>query len=105
MSALSLIDLAVGRSAFDADCRIDLEHTVDSLHAHLDFEGDEEIGAGDQVTVHGEPINLAYGEKLVVERRVTVVRAGWFDRIWARVAGGLEVTELYDVSFTSRRNA
>ena len=56
-----------------------------------------------QVLVHGDPIQVPYGEKLTLRRRATVTRAGWFDRTITKLMARLELTELYEVSFSSGR--
>ncbi len=50
------------RRAIDVPCTIEVEHTFDSLHAHVDLDGDVEIEPGDEVQVHGEPIRVPFGE-------------------------------------------
>ena len=47
--------------------------------------------------------HVAFGERLVVRRTATVVRAGPLDRLRARLEGYLELTELYEVSFSDGR--
>ena len=99
---ISIIDWLGGHETFEVPCTIEVEHTADSLHAYVELEGEVDIGPGDQVIVQGAPIKPAFGEKIVERRQATVKRANWFDRMAARVAG-LELTELYEVSFTPRR--
>lgn len=90
-----------GRSKFDVPCRIEIENTFESLHAHVDLEGDVAIGPGDEVLVHGEPIRVPYGQKLVLHRNATITRASAIDRMITKLAARLELTELYEVSFSS----
>jgi hypothetical protein len=99
----SLIDWLGEREIFEAPCTVEVEHTADSLHAYVELEGDIEIGPGDEVVVHGDPINPAFGEKIVERRKATVKRANWFGRMATRLAARFELTELYEVSFTPRR--
>ena len=94
----------VDRQIFDVDCTIDVECSIESFHAHVEFEGDTSLKPGDQVLVHGEPITVPYGEKRQISRRATVTRAGWLQQQWTRLAAHLEFTELYDLSFTDRRD-
>jgi hypothetical protein len=63
-----------------------------------------DIGAGDEVFVHGAPTNVPFGERLVVTRMATVIRAGLAERLWTRFMGHFEMAELYEVSFTERRS-
>jgi len=88
---------------FEAPCTIEIEHSPESLHAHVELDGDIAIEPGDQVLVHGAPTDVPYGETLVVRRTATVIRAGLLERVWTRFTGNFELTELYDVSFTERR--
>ncbi len=91
-----------GRRIVEVPCTIDIEHTQASLHAYVDLEGIE-VGPGDTVLVHNAPTEVPFGEKLFCQRRATVVRAGWAERLWTKATAFLELTELYEVSFTPRR--
>ena len=88
---------------FDVPCTIEVEHTNEHLHAHVALEGDVAIHPGDRVRVHGEAIHVEYGEAMSVSRIATVVRAGWLARQWTRFLASLEITELYEVSFSAGR--
>jgi len=94
--------IGFGRRTIEAPCTVEIEHSFDSLHAYVDLEG-VEVGPGDEVVVHDAPTEVPYGERLVVRRRATVVKAGPLDRLWAHIEGYLELTELYEVSFSDRR--
>ena len=87
------------REVVEVPCTVDVEHSTDSLHAYVDLDGIE-VGPGDKVTVHDAPTAVPFGERIVVQRRATVVRANGLDRLRAKVAGYLELTELYEVSFS-----
>ena len=65
----------IGRSTVEVPCTVDIEHSFDSLHAYVELEG-VEVGPGDEVLVHDAPTEVAFGERIVVRRRATVVRAG-----------------------------
>jgi hypothetical protein len=91
------------RRKFTAPCTVEIEHSPESLHAHVEIEGDLEIQPGDQVLVHDAPTDVPYGERIVVRRVATVIRASLLERAWTRLAGNFELTELYDVSFSERR--
>ncbi len=91
------------RETFDVPCTIEIENTFDSLHAHVDLDNDIKIEAGDEVLVHGDPIRVPFGEKLTLRRQATVTRASSFDRLVTKLAARLELTELYEVSFSSGR--
>lgn len=89
--------------SFETPCTLDIEHTAESLHAHVELDGGVRIQPGDKVLVQGERIYVPFGERAVLRRTATVIRAGWLDRLWVRLRARLELTELYDVSFTSGR--
>ncbi len=91
-----------GRETLDVPCTIDLEQSPDSLHAYVDLDG-VAVGPGDEVWVHDAPTQIAFGERAFVTRTATVRRAGPLQRLWAHVEGYLELTELYEVSFSDGR--
>lgn len=91
------------RTSFEVPCTVEIEQTAESLHAHVVLDGDIEIRPGDEVMVHDAPTQIAFGERVVVRRMATVVRAGLLDGIRARLQGYLELTELYEVSFSNGR--
>jgi hypothetical protein len=67
------------------------------------LDGDIDIRPGDEVRVHDAPTDIRFGERIVVRRTATVVRGSVMDRIRARIEGYLELTELYEVSFSDGR--
>ncbi len=85
------------------NCTIEIENTFESLHAHVDLHGVAPVEAGDEVLVHGDPIRVPYGEKVVLQRKATVTRASPLERLMTKIAAKLEITELYEVSFSSGR--
>ena len=91
-----------GRNVVEVPCTLALAQTPPSLHAYCDLDGIDP-GPGDAVLILDAPSHLAYGERTVVSRRALVRRAGPFGRLWARVEGYLELTELYEVSFSEGR--
>ena len=93
---------ALGRRTLEVPCTIEVEHTPRSLHAHVDLEG-VEVGPGDTVLVHDAPSDVGFGETVVRRSRATVVFAGTLQSLWTRLTAFLELTELYEVSFTPRR--
>ncbi|WP_438274296.1 hypothetical protein [Nitrobacter sp.] len=88
---------------FDVECTIEIEQTGESLHAHVSLDGDVDIRPGDQVTIQGAPVRVAFGDCVQLRRTATVVRAGALKRFMTYVAGYLELTELYEVSFSDGR--
>ncbi|HXI06421.1 MAG: hypothetical protein ACRC1G_18080 [Bradyrhizobium sp.] len=94
-----------GRKRFDVPCTVEIEQTSETLHAHVVLDGDIDIQPGDEVMVHDAPTSVEFGERLVVRRTATVVRGTLLDRLRARIEGYLELTELYEVSFSDGRAA
>jgi hypothetical protein len=91
------------RKSFDVPCTVEIEQTSETLHAHVVLDGDIDIKPGDQVKVHDAPTGVEFGQRLVVRRTATVVRGSRIDRLRARIEGYLELTELYEVSFSDGR--
>jgi hypothetical protein len=93
------------RRTFEVPCTVEIEQTSETLHAHVVLDGDVRIQPGDEVMVHNAPTRVEFGERLVVRRTATVVRGSALDRLRARFEGYLELTELYEVSFSDGRAA
>jgi hypothetical protein len=91
------------RHSVDVPCTIDIAHTPEEFHAHVTLDGIE-VGPGDEVLVHGAPDRVGYGTQVVLERRATVVHAGWLQRLWTRMCARFELTLLYEVSFSPERS-
>lgn len=89
--------------SFDVGCTIEVEQTAESLHAHVSLDNNLEIGPGDEVTIHGAPVRVAFGDRVNLRRTATVVRAGTLRRVLTCLAGYFELTELYEVSFSDGR--
>ncbi len=83
-------------------CTVEVEHSDVSLHAHVALDGNPDIGPGDRVRVHGDPVRVVFGEKVTIRRAATLTRAGVIGRAWTRFAGHFGMNELYEVSFTGR---
>jgi len=92
----------IRRKTFEVPCTVEIEHSFDSLHANVELEGIE-VGPGDQVIVHDAPTSVPVGERQVFQRRATVIRGTIFDRLWARIEGYMEITELFEVGFSEER--
>ncbi len=88
---------------FDTNCRIEIEQSPDHFHAHVELEGNLPIFPGDKVCVHGKPIQMTFGEKIIEDRTVTISRASPLRRAYTKIAGYFEMAELYEVSFTAGR--
>ena len=97
---MSLLGAFFDRRREEAPCTVEVSHLFESLHAHVRFENGAVVHPGDEVLVHGAPILAAYGEVVVERRRATITRAGWMERVWTRLTGDLEFTELCEFSFS-----
>ncbi len=98
-----MFSLLKSRSREVVSCTIEIENTFESLHAHVDLHGTAPVEAGDEVLVHGEDIRVPYGQKVTLQRNATVTRASRLSRALTVLAARLELTELYEVSFSSGR--
>jgi hypothetical protein len=88
---------------FTIPCTIRVEHTYESLEAHVELDGGIKPGIGDKVLVHGAPVSVPFGRSLVLRREATVTRANFFEKALVRLQSMFELTELYEVSFTDGR--
>lgn len=91
------------RETVETGCTIQVEHSADALHAHVELDGDLAIGPGDQVRVHGDAVRLPYGEAITLRRRATVSRAGTIAAWWTKVRAQFALTELYEITFSSEK--
>ncbi|MCX7304271.1 MAG: hypothetical protein NTV73_08020 [Hyphomicrobiales bacterium] len=92
--------LRMGRQKIDVPCTIEIEHTWESLHAHVELEG-LSVEPGDEVHVQGGEIVVPYGESRVLHRMATVTRASAPERLWVKMTGDFEFMELLEFSFSS----
>lgn len=92
----------LSRERIDVPCTVEVEHTFESLHAHVELDGEIVVHPGDRVLVHGEPIEVPYGERMTFRREATVTRATGVERLWTRLTGDLEFMELCEFSFSER---
>jgi hypothetical protein len=79
-------------------CAIDLEATQEHFHAHVELQGIDP-NEGDKVTVHNAPTHIALNEVRTYASEATVERASLPRRLWQRVVGRTQITELYEVGF------
>jgi len=91
------------RETLETGCTIAVEHSAEALHAHVELDGNIVLGPGDQVRVHGAAVRLPFGEAITLRRRATVSRAGWFEAWWTRIKANLELTELYEITFSPEK--
>ena len=91
------------RRRIETGCTVEVSHTFESLHAHVELDGDLAIEPGDEVLVHGAPVMAAYGDIVTERRRATITRATWAERAWTRLTGDLEFMELCEFSFSEEQ--
>jgi len=89
--------LAGGRTV-EIACLVDMEQTAESFHAYTVPDGID-IEPGDVMLLHDVPDHIDFGERLAFEGRATVIKAGFFGRIWTEMTSIFELTELYEVGF------
>lgn len=92
-----------GKATEVVPCTIEIENTFERLCAHVELHDTLPVEAGDEVLVHGEDIRVPYGEKVTLTRNATVTRASALQRALTKFAARFELTELYEVSFSSGR--
>ena len=92
--------LKLGRQKIDVPCTIEIEHTWESLHAHVELEG-LAVQPGDEVHVQGGEIVVPYGERRTLRRMATVTKASAPERLWVKMTGDFEFMELLEFSFSS----
>ncbi len=90
-----------GRQQFEVGCTVAVEQSFDSLHAHVELDGNPPIHPGDVIEVHGEPVIVPFGERMVCRRTATVIQAHPLERAWTRLTGRFEFMELLEFSFSS----
>lgn len=98
-----MIKKIIGGETVDVDCTVEIINTFESLEAHVRFNDGTTVAPGDEVLVHGKPIEVPYGEKQIFDRRATITRAGIIERLWTRATGDFEFMELCEFSFSEER--
>jgi uncharacterized Zn finger protein len=94
---------SIFQRSLTVDCTVEVENTFESLHAHVRFDNGVTVRPGDEVTVHGKPIEVPYGEAHCFRRTATVKRAGPLERLWTKATGDFELMELCEFSFSENR--
>ena len=92
----------IGRRKEEVPCTVEINNTFEELGAHLRFDNGVVVYPGDEVIVHGSPVEVPYGETAYLRRRATIRRAGWLERQWTRATGDFEFMELCEFSFSER---
>lgn len=94
--------IGFSRQTLEVPCTIEIEHTAESLHAHVDLKGAIELEPGDEVHVLGPPVQTHFGDRIVLDRMALVTRGSPVRRWFTRALAYLELTELYEVGFSAR---
>lgn len=97
-AAAALAGWFAWRRTVRVPCAIDLEATQEHFHAHVELQGIE-LHEGDEVLVHNAPDHVALNEVRRYESEATVERASLPRRMWQRLVGRTQITELYEVGF------
>ena len=92
-----------GARSVEVACTLEIENTFDALHAHVRLDGGVVVNPGDEVLVHGEPVQVPFGESRTIRRRATIRRAGAIERLWTRITGDFEFMELCEFSFSGEQ--
>jgi hypothetical protein len=92
--------LRLAKKVIDVPCTIEIEHTWESLHAHVELDG-VTVEPGDEVHVQGGDIIVPYGERRTLKRMATVTKASAPERLWIKMTGDFEFMELLEFSFSS----
>ena len=92
----------IGRRRVDVPCTVEIVNTFDALGAHVRLGAGMSVEPGDEVLVHGAPVEVPYGQTAVFERRATVTKASALERFWTRLTGDLEFMELCEFSFSEK---
>lgn len=98
-----MIGSLMGSKPYRVPCTIEVEKTWETLEAHVELKADVRISPGDEVRVLGEPVDVDFGERIVEEREAEVQHAGPVERSWTKISALMELMELLEFSFTSRR--
>ncbi len=85
--------------SFETPCTVEIACDGESLHAHVLLEG-VEIGPADKVRVHEAPAHVRFGERRTIKTRATVTRANAMERALTYLSARLQLTELFEVSFS-----
>lgn len=92
-----------GRREVHVPCTVEVIHTPESFEAHVELKGENDIRPGDEVIVHGDPVDVPFGETRVFDRHATIIRASWLENLWTRMTGDIEFMELLEFSFSERK--
>lgn len=88
------------RSTETVPCTVEVSHRFESLHAHVRFNNGAVVHPGDEVLVHGAPVQAAFGELVIEDRTATINRASAVERVWTRLTGDTGIMDLCEFSFT-----
>ena len=95
----------IGRHKEEVPCTVEINNTFEELGAHLRFDNGVVVHPGDEVMVHGSPVEVPYGHREVFRRTATITRASMLERTWTRATGDFEFMELCEFSFSERARA
>lgn len=91
------------RETISTQCTVTVRHTEETLEAHVELDDGLLPTVGDRITVFGEPIQVDYGRTVQFRRDAHLTRGCAMDKFWTKFRSLFDMTELYEVSFSSRR--
>lgn len=91
------------QETLDMAARIAVERTNEHFCAHTLYSQPVDFQPGDRVWVDGPIVAAETGDRFITKRRARVRRAGALVRFWVRLISVLEITGLYEVSFSGRQ--
>ncbi len=95
--------VSAGKRRIDTTCTITVKHTEETLEAHVELHDGLLPDVGDKITVYGAPISVDYGREMTLTRPASLVRGTALDKLRLKVGAMFELTELYEVSFSTGR--
>ena len=95
--------LRLFRSKVRVPCTVTVAHDADNLEAHVELDGDIAPEVGDKILVHGGAVRVRFGDRIVLKREATLTRAGVLDKLATLIRARTQLTDLYEVSFSSGR--
>ncbi|MGB7432546.1 MAG: hypothetical protein WA921_08780 [Ahrensia sp.] len=90
------------RTDVHVPCTVEINNTFEQLGAHVRFDGGVTVYPGDEVLVHGAPVEVPYGQNQTFRRNATITRASMIERAWTKATGDFEFMELCEFSFSEK---
>ena len=92
--------------AVEVPCTVEIEHTLDSLHAHVDLRGRSSSARRPGAGARRADRHRATASASCSSAAPRSIRAGWLEPLWTAARRRIfELTELYEVGFESEEDA